>query len=75
MKTNSLTLRCKRTLYSIIDESLEEEQREVFNQIKDEEQYLNQICEDVVHYVTYELPLRPIILERIRGDKNVRFHG
>lgn len=71
MKINSLTLRCKRTLYSIVDSCLEEEQKEVFNQIKDKEPYLDQICEDVVHYVTYELPLKPIILERIRGDKNV----
>lgn len=71
MKMNSLSLRCKRTLYSIIEEGLEEEQKEVFNQIKDKEQYLNQICEDVVHHVTYDLPLKPIILERMRGDKNV----
>ncbi len=71
MKLNSLTLRCKRTLYSIVEKDLEEEQKEIFNQIKEKELYLNQICEDVVHYVTYELPLKPIILERMRGDKNV----
>ena len=43
----------------------------MFGQIKDKEQYLNQICEDVVHHVTYDLPLKPIILERMRGAKNV----
>lgn len=71
MKNNSLKLRCKTTLYSIIDERLEKEQKEIFNQIKDNDLYLNQITDDVVHYVTYDLPLQPIILERIRGDKNV----
>mgnify|MGYP006316092901 CR=1 FL=1 len=38
MKMNSLSLRCKRTLYSIIEEGLEEEQKEVFNQIKDKDE-------------------------------------
>lgn len=72
MKTNPLTRRCKRVLYSICEKDLTKEQIETFNQIKENDPYLNQICEEVVHYITYDLPLQPMIIEKIGGDSNVK---
>lgn len=67
---NTLESRCKKVLYSIYDDCLEKEQKEVFNKIKENDPYLNQIVDEVVRYVNYDLPLQPIILEKIRGKKN-----
>lgn len=71
MKENTLTRRCKKILYSIYDDYLEDDRKVVFDQIKENDPYLNQIVDDVVHYVTYDLPLQPIILDKLRGKKDV----
>lgn len=70
MKENPLTRRCKKVLYSIVDESLSDDQKEIFDQIKESDPYLNQIVDEVIRYVNYDLPLQPIILEKIRGKKD-----
>ena len=72
MKSNILSKRCLRTVYSMYEYGLDEKQKENLKQIKDSDPYLNQIVEDVVHYVNYDLPLEPLIMERIKGELHVK---
>lgn len=71
LKENALKRRCKRALYSIYNGYLEDKEKLIFDEIKEIDPYLNQIVDDVIDYVIYDLPLQPYILEAIRGEKHV----
>lgn len=70
IKENVLKRRCQKTLYTIYNNYLDEDEQIKFDEIKEMDPYLNQIIEEVMHYVIYDLPLQPYILEAIRGDKH-----
>lgn len=70
-KETILKRRCKQELYDLYAHHLEEDKQERFDEVKESDPYLNQIVEDVVHYVTYDLPLEDLILEAIHGEKHV----
>lgn len=67
-----LKRRCQQVLYDIYEESLEEKTKKRFDEVKEVDPYMNQIIEEVVEYVIYEMPLNSIILETIRGEKHVK---
>ncbi len=67
-----LKRRCQQVLYDIYEESLEEKTKKRFDEVKEVDPYMNQIIEEVVEYVIYEMPLHSIILETIRGEKHVK---
>lgn len=71
-KENALKRRCQQTLYSIYSDYLEESKMKKFNEIKENDPYLNQIIDEVMQYVIYDLPLQPIILEAIQGEHHVK---
>ena len=49
---------------------LGDEKKEKFDEIKENDPYLNQIIDEVLHYVVYDLPLQPLILDAIHGVKH-----
>lgn len=69
-KETILKRRCKQELYGLYAHHLEEDKKKRFDEVKESDPYLNQIVEDVIHYVTYELPLEEFILEVIHGEKH-----
>lgn len=71
-KENALKRRCQQALYSIYDDYLEESKIGKFNEIKENDPYLNQIIDEVLLYVIYDLPLQPIILKAIQGEYHVK---
>lgn len=67
---SSLKKRCQATLYSLYQDSLPASSQNRFERIKESDPYLNQIIDEVMHYVVYDLPLQPIILEVIQREKH-----
>lgn len=65
---NVLKRRCRKKLYSIYSNYLGEDKKKKFDEIRESDPYLNQIVEDVIHYVIYDLPLDEIILDTIHGE-------
>ena len=73
MKENVLRRRLETSLYSIYDEYLDEKTKKRFEMVKESDPYINQIIEEVLDYVIYELPLDEFVVEKLRGDKNVKY--
>ena len=46
---------------------LGDDKKKRFDEIKEGDPYLNQIIDEVMHYVVYDLPLQPLILDVIHG--------
>lgn len=70
LQENILKRRCKQALYAIYSEHLEEDKQEKFDEIKELDPYLNQLIDEVSHYVIYDLPLQPLLLDAIHGVKH-----
>ena len=73
MKENILRRRLEMSLYSIYGEYLDEKSKKRFEMVKESDPYINQIIEEVLDYVIYELPLDEYVVERLRGDKHVEY--
>lgn len=70
MRENTLRRRVKTSLYSIYDEYLDESSKKRFEMVKESDPYLNQVIEEVIDYLIYELPLDEYVVERLRGEKH-----
>ncbi len=70
LQENILKRRCRQTLYKVYSDYLGDEKKEKFDEIKENDPYLNQIIDEVLHYVVYDLPLQPLILDAIHGVKH-----
>ena len=73
MREEILRRRLQTSLYSIYDEYLDEESKKRFKMVKDSDPYLNQIIEETLDYLIYELPLDEIVVGRLRGEKNAKY--
>lgn len=73
MKEEILRRRVKKTLYSIYCDYLEEKTKNRFDEVKENDPYLNQVVEDVLDYVVNELPLEKYVLMELRGEKHVKY--
>jgi len=73
MREEILRRRLQTSLYSIYDEYLDEESKKRFQMVKDSDPYLNQIIEETLDYLIYELPLDEIVVGRLRGEKNAKY--
>ena len=73
MKEIALRRRLEKSIYSIYDEYLDEKSKKRFEMVKENDPYINQIIEEVMDYVIYELPLEEYVVERIRGEKHVKY--
>lgn len=73
MRENVLRRRLETSLYSIYDDYLDEKARKRFEMVKENDPYINQVIEEVLDYVIYELPLDEYVVERLRGEKHVKY--
>ena len=73
MRENVLRRRLETSLYSIYDDYLDEKARKRFEMVKENDPYINQVIEEVLDYVIYELPLDEYVVERLRGEKRVKY--
>lgn len=70
MREETLRRRLQASLYSIYDDYLDEESKKRFQAVKENDPYLNQIIEETLDYLIYELPLDEIVVGRLRGEKH-----
>ena len=73
MKEEALRRRLQISLYSIYDDYLDEKSKKRFDMVKDNDPYLNQVVEEVLDYLVYELPLEEIVIGKLRGEKNAKY--
>lgn len=67
LQENILKRRCRQTLYAVYSDYLGDDKKQRFDEIKEGDPYLNQIIDEVMYYVVYDLPLQPLILDVIHG--------
>ena len=68
MVDDILRRRLQKTLYDIYDNYLEEKSKKKFDEVKESDPYLNQVIDEVLDYVVYDLPLEEYLVEKLRGD-------
>lgn len=73
MREEVLRRRLQRTLYMIYSDYLEEKTRGRFDEVKESDPYLNQVIEDVLDYVVNDLPLENLVIEKLRGERHVKY--
>ena len=69
MKEAVLRRRLQDSLFSIYSEYLDEKTMSRFDEVKESDPYLNQVIDDVLDYLVYELPLEEYVVGKLRGDK------
>ncbi|MGN1343646.1 MAG: hypothetical protein ACI4U3_03650 [Traorella sp.] len=73
MKEEILRRRVKNTLYSLYTDYLETNTQKRFNEVRENDPYINQVIDDVVDFVIQELPLEDFILEELKGGRHVKY--